>query len=221
MIRLLHFGGQDRPAQRRLARHWGVLRYTFRRVRARRGRGRSNLAWLKAGRCMSTDLAHLKDHTALETTQHPVFTTVPGTGRLQCLIVCPDARRRRDLADQTSDAGWTTFECADVTAANDLRRRLMLHLAVVDLAGPGGKQQTALRQLVSAFAHERDLLLVVSGQGSADEEIWARQLGVWIYLPGLVQVGELAPIFSEAHDLAERMVATRGSPLGGKTAWVR
>ena len=55
-------------------------------------------------------------------------------------------------------------------------------LAFVDLEGVQGVGfQTLVRQL----ADQRQVLLVVCGhEQDGTEEVWARQLGVWFYLPG-------------------------------------
>ena len=36
------------------------------------------------------------------------------------------------------------------------------------------------------------------------EEIWARQLGVWLYLPGVVDDSDLSSLFEEGRAVASR-----------------
>jgi hypothetical protein len=47
--------------------------------------------------------------------------------------------------------------------------------------------------------------VVVCGSGdSVDEELWARQLGAWVYLPGVSGGDALMSLFAEARRVAER-----------------
>ena len=39
---------------------------------------------------------------------------------------------------------------------------------------------------------------------SVDEELWARQLGAWVYLPGVSGGDALMSLFAEARRVAER-----------------
>jgi hypothetical protein len=89
-----------------------------------------------------------------------------------------------------------------------------LQLAVVDLAGPAGVVPEGMPELVEYLAGVSDLLLVVCGhEGRPHEELWVRQLGTWLYLPGLEDVSDLGSLCSEARDLAERLVATQQLPI--------
>lgn len=165
-------------------------------------------------------MAHSKQRAVLEPAHRRTYLTPPGTARLQCLVVCADPARRRSLADAAAMAGWIAYESGDLLDAIDVQLRLMLHLAIVDFTGAAPEQGVGLRQLATGLSRQRELLLVVCGsQGRDEEEIWARQLGAWIYLPGLVEPSELSPLLGEAHDLAERLASTRGSPLAGSSAW--
>jgi hypothetical protein len=164
-------------------------------------------------------MPHTNERAVLEKTSRPVLRTAPSTGRMQCLVVCPEHGRRQELVEAARNAGWLTYESDDVAAAVDIQLRMMLHLAIVDFSGASPATATQLRQLVAGLSRQRErLLMVCGGDGCPEEEIWARQLGTWIYCPGAVAVFEIAPLFQEARDLAERMNATRGSPAEG-AAW--
>jgi hypothetical protein len=59
-----------------------------------------------------------------------------------------------------------------------------------------------------------DALLIICGANTnADEELWARQLGVWTYLPEVQRPAELDWIFAEARKaIAQRAAAYVDSP---------
>jgi hypothetical protein len=89
-----------------------------------------------------------------------------------------------------------------------------LQLAVVDLEGPAGAVSAGFPELVEHLASVSDLLLVICGhEGRPHEELWVRQLGTWLYLPGLAETSELATVCGEARELAERMSSARQVPV--------
>jgi hypothetical protein len=48
------------------------------------------------------------------------------------------------------------------------------------------------------------LLVVCGSEDSVDEEMWARQLGAWVYLPGVSGADALMSLFAEARRVGER-----------------
>ena len=53
-----------------------------------------------------------------------------------------------------------------------------------------------------------EILLVACGNdGNIQEEIWSRQLGVWLYLPAVIDVEGMTTMCGEARQIAERRVA--------------
>ena len=75
-----------------------------------------------------------------------------------------------------------------------------------------GPATIAARLLCEAIAGLRHVLLVACGNaGDAAEEIWARQLGVWLYLPDVAweETGDLAFLCEQA-----RLVAGDGLSAG-------
>lgn len=134
--------------------------------------------------------------------------------QLQCLVVATRASRREELALAARDGGWATISCRDAQAARQCVQAMYLQLAVVDLSGPGGAIPDGMPELVEYLASVSDLLLVVCGhEGRPHEELWVRQLGSWLYLPGLEDASELGSLCGEARDLVERMAASSRLPL--------
>jgi hypothetical protein len=166
-------------------------------------------------------MAYSQERAVVEHAQNAVVARTTGGDQLQCLIVASDSARRRWLANSAHDAGWFAFESEDFQSATKCHRRTFLQLVVVDLSAAGAASPM-LRDLVGLFAKERHVLVVVcSAEGQPEEEIWARQLGVWLYLPGEVKDSDVTMLCTEARDLARRLAIARASPIGHSPAWRR
>ncbi|MBX7073985.1 MAG: hypothetical protein K1X71_12630 [Pirellulales bacterium] len=157
----------------------------------------------------------------LDNAVRPTTRRGPSTGQWQCLIIAPNDKHRRELVDAATEAGWVTVDCRNPQEALDCQQRLLFQLALVDLASRNHVLHHALRDAAATLSQQSGALLVVCGEGSADEEIWARQLGAWLYLPGVVEGGELASLFGEARELAARLSAPQGAAWGGAPVWQR
>jgi hypothetical protein len=102
---------------------------------------------------------------------------------LRCLVVSFSADRRRLIRSAAEAQAWDAIVCRD--AGEFLRAvfKRSVPLIVVDLpeamsGGYGELKEAAQR------AHEisNGLLLIAGNAGDSCEEIWARQLGAWVYL---------------------------------------
>jgi ActR/RegA family two-component response regulator len=130
----------------------------------------------------------------------------------QCLIVSADAPRRRMLERAAIEGGWKTFPCSDAPTALAHVNRWLIHLAVVDLTG---LKPEAIRPLVEQLAGCRGMLLVVCGhESNVEEEIWVRQHGAWMYLPGAADAGHVGLLCGEARQIAERLAKSGERPAG-------
>jgi DNA-binding response OmpR family regulator len=135
---------------------------------------------------------------------------------MQCLVIASQPSRRQDLTNSAIESGWRTFQAADQAEAFGSLHRLQIQLAIVDLGSVGEPSHESLRSVVEHLATQGEVLTVVcGGMGNPTEEIWARQLGVWIYLPGVIDPHDMQPILGEARDIAERLVLGRGAALAG------
>ena len=137
-----------------------------------------------------------------------------------CLVIATHEARRGLLSAAAADTGWSTKTCDTPKSAKALIIRERLQMAVVDLESEDGRSPEELKDLSERLAREKGLLLVLCGnEGNAMEEIWARQLGVWLYLPGVVDDSDLGSLFEEAKRIAQRrqMAArsARGRPHRG------
>lgn len=111
--------------------------------------------------------------------------------RSRCLVVSGDGPMRRRIRAVTTARGW---ECVvPVDAAGVAAAGVEFGLVFLDLVRPPEGVGEAMSRLVGAFAADRDMRVVVCGAADRPrEEIWARQQGVTVYLPGVA----LGPEFS-------------------------
>jgi hypothetical protein len=138
----------------------------------------------------------------------PVTRTGRDAGLFQCLVVSVDAPRRDALASAAADEGWHPVVCADARNASAASRRLLLGLALIDLERPGGGTPSEFCELTRQLAAAPELLVVVCGhQDDRREEIWARGLGTWLYLPGIGPRDQVATICREAMTVSRRLTA--------------
>jgi len=126
-------------------------------------------------------------------------------GLLKCMVVSGDEGLRHRLDTMSELAGWSACE----TPADAVELRSLVegdyHLVIVDIARPIGERVNDSVELAEEFASRPNTLVVVCGTGeSVDEELWARQLGAWVYLPGISGGDALMSLFSEAQRVVER-----------------
>ena len=127
------------------------------------------------------------------------------TGTFQCLVSSASQTRRNVLTQAASDAGWESVVCS--TPANSLAvvRRDAFQFAMVDLDDRGETPSDA-RELVQTLIRDPNRILVgVCGhEADPEEEIWVRQLGIWLYLPGLTTASEVALLCEQALELVSK-----------------
>jgi ActR/RegA family two-component response regulator len=139
----------------------------------------------------------------------PVTSRSPKPGSFQCLVVSEDALRC-DMLDRSArqQSGWETIVCTEADSARRIALRTFLQLAIVDLESASGQRPEGFDALLEQLAETSEILLVACGNdGNIQEEIWSRQLGVWLYLPAVIDVEGMATMCGEARQIAERRVA--------------
>ena len=123
-----------------------------------------------------------------------------------CLIVSTSPRRAQLLVRAAHEEHWATLLC---TNADDALRQSVLHrvhLALVDLQSAAVEQERSLRTLVERLASRDGPLLAVCGKpDDATGEVWSRQLGVWMYLPGVDNQSDIALLCSEARNILDKL----------------
>ncbi len=131
------------------------------------------------------------------------------TGLLQCLVISTSAQRREMLERAADEAGWDTIACRDADAGWAAVKRQRFQLAIVDIDHV--MSPAALKQFSEEVADMEDTLLMLCGnEGEALEEIWARQLGAWLYLPGVTEGSDVKSLCEQARPVAEKLMGFSG-----------
>jgi ActR/RegA family two-component response regulator len=126
------------------------------------------------------------------------------TTTIHCLVVSGSQSRREMLSRAAKEAGWDTVVCADAANAWSAVQRHRFEMALIDLEFAADTD--ACREFTEHVSSSQQALLVVCGQeGNALEEIWARQLGAWLYLPGVAQKSDVRALCSEAVPVVEKL----------------
>lgn len=125
---------------------------------------------------------------------------------MRCLLVSADHRSTDVIEATARTEGWLAERCAVIDQALRLAFRQTFQLAFVDIQSAlTGPLRVEFEQLASDLARSHIPLLVVTGD-PADPlaEIHARQLGVWLYLPGFDGQTELDVVFRDARAIHEK-----------------
>lgn len=127
------------------------------------------------------------------------------TRTLQCLVASGSQPRREMLIKSVNAAGWESLVCNDSIQAWAALHREVFPMAVVDLQHQVG-ETVDFRELCEQLASQRNMLLMVCGnEADTTEEVWARQLGAWLYLPGVTAASDLATLCNEGRTIAQRL----------------
>jgi hypothetical protein len=146
---------------------------------------------------------------ALATASEPATTVAADqlVALRQCLVVSAHSERREALRRAAIEGGWLPLVFADAQAAWDESRRSIAPLALVDVHDAADRPDDAGRRLIERLSRESGRLVAVCGADdlAPGDEIWARQLGAWVVLPGVADAHDLAPIYEQAGKALERM----------------
>ncbi len=135
----------------------------------------------------------------------PVARLGRAPGVLKCLVVSGDEKLRHRLDTMADLAGWSA--CEAPADAAELRSLVEgdFHMVIADIAHPLGERVNDTVEIAEEFASRPGTVLVVCGSGeSVDEELWARQLGAWVYLPGVTGSDAFMSLFAEARRVFDR-----------------
>lgn len=149
-------------------------------------------------------------HTTTQITTTPALarpqTTLCATDALNCLVVAAETGRRENLGFAAREGGWHVTLCEDSATAITQASHALTQMAIVDLTGATENQLTTFRFMVEHLACGSRMLLLICGKlDDPKEEIWARHLGVWMYLPGAIDGSDLVGLCSAAREAVERL----------------
>lgn len=144
-----------------------------------------------------------EDMRALAGQAAPRSARAPGV--LKCLVVSGDADLRKRLDAVSELSGWSGCETPADAAELSAVVESDFQLVIVDVARPLGDRVSDSVEVAEEFACRPGTLLVVCGaEDSVEEELWARQLGAWVYLPGVSGGDVLVSLLTEARRVSER-----------------
>jgi hypothetical protein len=124
-----------------------------------------------------------------------------------CLVVSTSPRRAQLWVRAAHEEHWATIVCntADDAIRQSVRQRV--ELALVDLQSAPRTQEKMLRTLVEQLAARKGPLLAVCGKpDDTTGEVWSRQLGVWMYLPGVDSQSDIALLCAEARNILRKLI---------------
>lgn len=121
------------------------------------------------------------------------------SGMYQCLISSASRARRNMLSTAAANAGWDSIVCNSPEAVSSNLELTMFQFAMVDLDHRGETPSGARDLVQNLIQGDPNVLIGVCGhEADPQEEIWARQLGVWVYLPGATTTSEVSLLFEQA-----------------------
>jgi len=123
-----------------------------------------------------------------------------------CLVVTTSARRAQLWVRAAHEEQWATVVCT--TAEDAIRQsvRQRVDLALVDLQSPAREGEERFRMLVQQLASRGGPLLAVCGKpDDTNGEVWSRQLGIWMYLPGIDCQSDIALLCGEARKILKKL----------------
>lgn len=143
-------------------------------------------------------------HIATQTNLGRVGSGTPrGTfvipGLLSCLVLSWSKQRAQLLQAAARDETWQAEVCGDVQEFLRSVFQLEVPLTIVDLPPKESDFYLDLVEVTAQTSGINKALLVVCGaENDQVEEQWARQIGVWAYLPGVTNPSDLRVVFAEA-----------------------
>ncbi|HEY6565460.1 MAG TPA: hypothetical protein VIY86_13240 [Pirellulaceae bacterium] len=161
---------------------------------------------------MWTDVA-VTPNAALESVSPR--TGLEGPRRLRtavhsCFVMSRHADRRAQLAGAAADAGWDTLVCDDAQEAREALRYEPCALTLLDIQDATLVEFAEMKRVAELAVGQPGHLLVVCGNsGDPREELWARQAGAWLYLPGVDEECDLTMVCQEARTVIGRLAAHR------------
>lgn len=121
----------------------------------------------------------------------------------KCLLVSAEEAFLEGMQRAATGAGW---DCALSTSPQDSLRRAFLHcfgLAIVDIHPVEHRKMLSdLFRILSSSAG--GLVVAYDGKAEPASELWARQNGAWLYVPGAAEWDSLSVACAEARRVHEK-----------------
>lgn len=123
-----------------------------------------------------------------------------------CLIVSTSAPRAQLWVRAAHEVDWATIVCMTADDANRQSIRSRIHLALIDMQSASAEVEERFRGLTQQLAARGGPLLAVCGKpDDIMGEVWSRQLGVWMYLPGVDGESDITLLCNEARKIVKKL----------------
>jgi len=123
-----------------------------------------------------------------------------------CLVVSASPHRAQLWVRAAHDEHWTTIVCTTADDANRQSVRHRIDLALIDLQSAVAECESRFKGLVQQLAARGGPLLAVCGKpDDPTGEVWSRQLGIWMYLPGVDSQSDIAMLCGEARKILQKL----------------
>lgn len=133
---------------------------------------------------------------------------------MRCVVVSRSNSRRHVLARSATEAGWETTWCKTPQEALRLATLRELGLALMDVARTQQAHRTEAAGFLQKHQQSGGLTVVCNDSEDPSVEVWARSLGVWVYLSELALGSEFAEVCRDARDawLKQTLSTLRAAP---------
>jgi hypothetical protein len=116
------------------------------------------------------------------------------------------------LREAAAAQDWDPIVCDSAEEALRQVARHRLQMVMVDLEVTGRRTPDSFKDMTERLAGESERLLILCGnEGDAAEEIWARQLAAWMYLPGVDDQSDVAMVCGEAKNVAQKLMDSKAA----------
>jgi hypothetical protein len=123
-----------------------------------------------------------------------------------CLVVSASPHRAQLWVRAAHEELWTTIVCTTAEDANRQSVRHRIDLALIDLQSAVAECEVRFKALVQQLAARGGPLLAVCGKpDDLTGEVWSRQLGIWMYLPGVDSQSDIALLCGEARNILQKL----------------
>jgi ActR/RegA family two-component response regulator len=122
-----------------------------------------------------------------------------------CMVVSVSPLRAQMLVRAAHEEHWSTIVCNSAEDALRQAARQRVQLALIDLQSAPADRVSSLKKMVEQLAARRMLLALCGKSDDVTGEVWSRQLGVWMYLPGVDSQSDIALLCAEAKHVLEKL----------------
>jgi DNA-binding response OmpR family regulator len=141
--------------------------------------------------------------------QTPVHVLSP-PGLLRCLILSWSDQRAQRLKQAAERESWEVIACSGTGKFLQYVFREKVPLTLVDLPAIDVDSYSEWQNVTAKVREVSESLLIICGAKESDtEEKWARELGVWTYVPDASRPKELDWVFVEARKALAQQASAR------------